>query len=494
MGLKCLGGFPIPTQREKFLGAVLLASVLGGCSGGAASSASDLPGISSTAESRHGPHKGSAPAATASPSSGSQAPTGGAAVSSSGPLANHILTYQMTLSSSNTSFGNSFSNAAPYLNYVIASPGDSAAIRAAGIKTGYYFDLHSICTSNITGACLIGEISIPESAFEHTCDGSNARIINTHSGGVTQYVSDVTSAGLLQALANVYAYDAQLGSWDFGFDDDAEDMSESYPYLSYINEATGQSQSPAPYCNFNESAYQAGMLSYLNSSSIPLIGNTLMPSSSSAPSAGIHLFGSPSLIGGMLENIYGNSGSDSSHAKESGAIWQSEENSELAAANAKRLFVGYEHVGGTDSTGIDQRNYVYASLLLSFSPSSTVLAEDGTVTNSGIEVNPEAMLVPGNPLVGEPSNISSLRKSGGAYVREYANCSYSGQPIGQCAAVVNSNASGNVAMPSLSQKYAHTAVISGAGVVSGIDDGTVDLQGPNAPSSINAEEAYILTK
>jgi hypothetical protein len=414
------------------------------------------------------------------------------ASSSSGPT--HILTYQTPLTSSNTTFGSSFSTPANYLDYAITNGPDSVKIRSAGIKTGYYFDLHSVCSSNDFGACLIGSITIPESAFEHTCDGTNARITDTHSAGVTQYVTDATSSGLRQALGNLITGSALTGSWDFAYDDDAQDMSEAYPYMTFLNANTGAPQNPAPYCNFSESSYLAGMLSYYNSSSISIIANNLEPSGSSSASAGTKFFAAAPLIGGMLEGIYGSSFNGPSRSKESGSIWQSEENSELATANANRLFVGYEHVGGTDSTGIDQRNYIYASLMLSYSLNSTVLAEDAVKTNSGIQVNPEALLVPTSPLVGEPSNISSLQKSGGAYVREYANCYYSGKSIGQCAAVVNPNSSGSVSMPSFSQSYSHTAIISGAGVIPGVDNGSVNLNGPSAPSSIGAEEAYILTK
>lgn len=515
--------FPIFTRREKLLGIGMLASILPGCGGGAALSTPPSPPtetlstetLSSEALSTESHHRhwnpgqppssaGASGSSWGSSSSGSSnGPSGGSssfsgAGNGSPPAPQgagaHILTFQMTITSSTMSFGNSFSYVAPYLNYAVTTPDVSAASRAAGITTGYYLDLHSICQSGMTGACLIGQISIPESAFEHTCDGMNARILDTHSSGVTQYVSDATSGGLRQTLANAIAYNAQQGSWDFIFDDDAQDLSEIYPYMNYMNAVTGAPQIPAPYCNFNESSYRAGMVNYYKSSSLPVIGNTLMPSGSTAPSLGVKFFGAAPLIGGMIEGIYGDSFNGPDRNKESGTIWQSEENSELAAAYVNRLFIGYEHVGGTDANGIDERNYIYASLMLSFSPKSTVLAEDGTPTNSGLLVNPEALLVPANPLQGEPSNISALQKSGGAYVREYAKCTYAGQSIGQCAAVVNSNNWGSVPMPSLRQSYTHTAVISGAGVVSGIDNGSVNVKGPWAPSSIGAEEAYILTK
>jgi hypothetical protein len=400
----------------------------------------------------------------------------------------------MTLTPSNTSFGNSFATVAPYLDYAVTSPEASGAARAAGIKTGYYVDLHSICQSSMAGACLMGLIPIPESAFVHTCDGSNARIVDTHSAGVTQYVSDATSGGLRKTLSNTIGYYSQRGSWDFVFDDDAQDLSEIYPYMPYRNAESGAPQHPSPYCNFNESTYRSGMLNYYQSSSLPVIGNTLMASGSSGSSLGVKFFGASRLIGGMIEGIYGDSFNGPDRSKESGMIWQSEENSELATANANRLFIGYEHVGGTDANGIDERNYIYASLMLSFSLKSTVLAEDGTDTKSGLLVNPEALLVPENPLKSEPSTISALQGSGGAYVREYAKCSYGGGAIGPCAAVVNPNSWGSVPMPSLTQRYAHTAVIHGAGVLDGTDDGWVDLKGSGAPSSIDAREAYILTK
>ena len=428
--------------------------------------------------------------ATATPADGTTAQSAVLQQGGAGPA--HILTLQQPLTASMV--GNNFSQAGKYLNYAITDVTNNTSVRAAGIKAGFYFDIHALCQSNNFGACLVGMVTTPESAFEHTCDGTNSRITDTHSGGVTQFVTDATSSGIRQVLANTISY---FGSktWDFGLDDDAQDMSEISPYYNFVNYNTGAPQNPAPYCNFNESTYLSGMQAYYASSSIPIIANSLMPSGSSSASNGTKYFnGAAPLIGGMLEGAYADSFNGPDRYKESGMIWQSEENSELATANANRLFVAYEHLGGTDATGLDERTYTYASLMLGFSLNSTVLAEDGTAVNSGVYVNPEALLVPTSPLVSEPSNISSLQKNGGAYVREFANCYYNGNSIGACASVVNSNASSSVSMPALSRSYAHTAVISGAGVVSGVDSGSVNVNGPSAPSTIQAKTAYILVQ
>jgi len=130
---------------------------------------------------------------------------------------------------------------------------------------------------------------------------------------------------------------------------------------------------------------------------------------------------------------------------------------------------------------------MYASFLLTYSPSLSIISEQFD-TPSNFHVEPESQLVALRPLVAQPGNISGLQYSRGIYGCEYAACYLDGKSIGACAAAVNSNAVGTSGAFPWPRKYKHTLALSGGGV---LDGGSVDASGPVPPASIGGQDAVI---
>jgi hypothetical protein len=408
----------------------------------------------------------------------------------------HIMTFQQHLASNQvTTFGNNYGAVGPYITYALTDSIANPALRAAGVKTGFYSTVHTLCDPQTYGECTPQASQAPASVFAKTCAGDKVTF-SSPSSSLTQYQTDASQSTDLSSLLNtVIATATSDGThFDFAFDDNAYVPGDSLGWEKWYDFTTGAVVSPGPFCNYTNAAYISGMRSLYTNATLPVIANSLQaPDNAPAVSLGVQYYnGVPNLWGGMLEYIYGTNLSSASRIKESGSIWQSEENTQLATSNAQRLFIAYEHVGGTDAAGLDERLYIYASLMLSFDNASLVMAEDVTNNTSHVNVNPEEQLVPTQPLIAQPSTISSLAQAGGAYAREFAACYYAGKAIGPCATVVNSNASGSVAFPSLSRSYGHTAVISGAGIVPNYDNGAMTFNGAAHSSTLAAREAVIV--
>lgn len=419
------------------------------------------------------------------------------AVGSSSIAQTHIMTFQQQLASNNhTSFGSNYGGAGPYLTYALTDATADSALRAAGVKTGFYQTVHTICVPQSYGECNPQASQAPAAVFATTCNGDQVTY-SSPTSGLVQYQTDPAQSGPLTTLLNSVIATATANGvkYDFVFDDNSNVPGDSLSWQRWYDFTTGQPTSPSPYCNYSNSEYINGMRALYTNISLPAIANALnAPDDAPAASAAVGYFpGVTNLWGAMLEYAYGSNVSTSSRLKESGNIWQSEENTQLATSNAHRLFVVLEHVGGTSTAGLDQRLYVYASMMLSFDNTSLVMEQDGTTNASGINVNPEAQLVPTQPLVSQPSTIGTLAQGGGSYAREFAACYLAGKSIGPCASVVNSSSSATVSFPTLSRSYGHTAVISGSGIVPSVDNGSMTFTGSAHPSQLAPQEAVIVS-
>ncbi|MDQ6824199.1 MAG: hypothetical protein M3007_01900 [Candidatus Eremiobacteraeota bacterium] len=166
--------------------------------------------------------------------------------------------------------------------------------------------------------------------------------------------------------------------------------------------------------------------------------------------------------------------------------WSQRENDELYLAAAGKQFWCLVGATGAASSETALRIYAYASLMLTYSLTSTgYWTYWQTDTPGQVEVYPETGLVPSNPVVGTPSSIISLR-AGNVYAREYKDCFYRGKDKGRCVVVVNpTNAVQTYAFGS---KYRHTFVLSGGGVLEG---GSVSTSGPAPSPSLGRASAVI---
>ena len=197
------------------------------------------------------------------------------------------------------------------------------------------------------------------------------------------------------------------------------------------DEAVGTAYSAQQPCGYTLPKWIASETRLQRELGFPVIYNALsdMPSHSIAAEIALN----STAIGGMMEQCYAQSAPDT---RSSGWRWAATENTELQMARAKKYFFCY----GNDLTPADQaqdsRRFVYASFLLTYDPSSSVLWEYYG-TPSGGHVMPESQLVALDPLVKTVRSVDDLRTPGGIYTREYRRCFIAGRPAGACIVAVN---------------------------------------------------------
>jgi len=264
--------------------------------------------------------------------------------------------------------------------------------------------------------------------------------------------------------SNWIASESQGVQWDAVFDDDANDVAET---------------SGTP-CGFSSSAWLSATQAELASvSPAPIIYNGLqLPNE-------ISLNAVSNVLGGMEEGCYSDS---NSRPKIYDPYWSQIENVEIAMAQQSKLFIclGRDSDNSSTATSIDSRLYTYASFLLTYTPSMSILW-DLYGTPSGFHVQPETKLVALNPVVSQPTDVSQLQESSGVYAREYQRCFVAGVLVGSCAAVVNADRSNAHSYP-FGSKYSHTVVLTGGGV---LDGGNLFTTGGPPPSSLGPTQAVI---
>jgi hypothetical protein len=394
----------------------------------------------------------------------------------------------------------------PYVDYAVVKPRDVNALHALGVRTGFYVTAHTICVPRTDGECQPSSRTMPEAAFVHSCSPPHGRVMwNPERSAENrrpfyQYLGDVRSPALARAwnrfLDSHRADEYGPLNYDFAFEDNAMVPGDNLNWQHYYVRGSQAEQSPRPYCGYSDRQFMRDELHLENQAHYPLILNALN-ASDRRPRASLavsYLPASRNAIGAMLEYVYGSTVNGPEREKEGGDIWRSEENTELAMVQGRKLFVGYEHNGGNDAHALDIRGYQLASLLLTFDPRYVALAQDGPGTRSGLGLNPEIGLVATEPIHATPASIRRLRTSTGAYAREFRACTVWGKPIGPCAAIVNPDESRSVQMSRLTQTYTHHLALSGSGVVAGIDTGKILLQQGLPAEALGPKEWQILAR
>lgn len=154
-------------------------------------------------------------------------------------------------------------------------------------------------------------------------------------------------------------------------------------------------------------------------------------------------------------------------------------------AQQGKFFICYSNDLTSASAAIAPRVYTYASYLLTYNLSTSMIWEYWGTT-SGYTVEPESELVATSPVVAAPSSVSSLQTSTGAYGRRYNTCYIAAKAVGPCAVVVNPDSANSHTFPYTG--YHHTLLLSGGGV---LDGGTISAAGPAPPSSLGPLTAAI---
>lgn len=354
--------------------------------------------------------------------------------------------------------------AAPYLSWAQTSVADSLGIHNAGIKTQVYIDPNWLASTDPLYP------GTTESDFSHTCSGS--RVTVSFGTSSSRYDTYPNSSTMRSHFASWVSAQKTLGWIDMLFEDNGG------PFSGYAKYPNGM---PCNYSSSNWISYAEGMN---NSVSVPIIMNGLNEfSSTTAPDLTI-VQQSSNTEGGNMEGCY----NDLSDPIDTGTSWQVEENTEIALARSGKYFECMGRDQASAASEYAARIFSYASFLLSYSPSRSVFASEW-YTPSKFHVLPETGLVALNPLVSEPSSISGLKQSSGAYGRQYGACYYRGTYVGACAVAVTHDYGATEPFPF--SGYTRTLTLSGYGV---LDGGTASTNGPPPPSYMAPYTAVIAFK
>ena len=342
--------------------------------------------------------------------------------------------------------------AAQWLTWAEVDAEGANELAPLGVKTIFY----TSPTRVIPGKPMYTD---DESEFAHTCGG--ARIASTWRGN--QYLTNPRSPVLLSAWREYVKRHFDAAHFDAVFVDNAAPV-----------------YTTAQPCGFDLDDWLNAEVQAQRDLGYPVIYNALSATNGSSVSAEMTL--NRSAIGGMMEECYSRL---RPKTKSTGAQWWVTERTELLMAQSHKYFFCY----GRDLTPADQaydaRVYTYASFLLTYDPSTSVLWEYYQ-TPSGGHVMPESALVALDP-VKHVSRIEQLRDGNGIFVREYRRCYVRGKPLGGCAAAVNSDDDSH----SLDLRgYHHTLVLHGSGV---FDGGSISEDGA-LPSRLAPASAVIAFK
>jgi hypothetical protein len=403
---------------------------------------------------------GSVVVGTASPAPSTTAP------------AQHILTMARMLGYQGATCC-TLAQAQPYVTWLFNLPqSDTANATSLGMKSLFYQD------------ATVGFSTPGDTDWWKTLQNNAQDIARDCAGNIigsppSEEYGDITQAGW-RSLWNGVA--ANVGSG----------------YTALFADGAGDVGSGALPCGTTDSTYVADMATMFSGTPFQVIANNVFESA--AMGTNWHTVDSgANVIGAMADsdcyvdaNAYGMGNVDFAITQGMHSYgyavddWSQREDDELYLGQQQKLFVcliGASHLASSETA---LRTYAYASLMLTYSVrSTTYFTYWKTNGSTQVEVYPETGIVPANPVVATPSDVSAL-KVGGVYVREYQDCFYRGVDEGGCAFVVNPT-TGTQTIPVLSRSYGHSVTLSGGGVLEG---GNAGFSGP-APKSLSSGSAVI---
>jgi hypothetical protein len=350
--------------------------------------------------------------------------------------------------------------ARPYLDWASVTVPDSNRFSHAGIKTIYYTDPNRVSPGQKL-------YTSDESTFAHDCAGD--RITINGRPGPTYQMNPMSPdlAALWKAWVDRVI---QSGAhYDAIFDDSADSVYNT---------------SALP-CGFNQISWTEASNLMNKSLGQPILYNGLgtLADGFNNPPPSIKLNGST--YGGTLEGCYANPTVQNPSPKL--VVWNNYETTELTMSSMQKPFVcrGFSHFPAESSLSI--RTYMYASFLLTYDLSSSMISEKFT-TPGNLEVFPEDGFVATNPLIPLPATVAALQTSTWTFGRQYAACYLWGQSIGSCATVVNADTANQTHPFPWPGVYQHTLVLTGAGV---LDGGTANAAGPAPSTTLPGTSAVI---
>jgi hypothetical protein len=349
--------------------------------------------------------------------------------------------------------GLAWSRYAPWLTLAETDPLDARPIGAAGIKTMLYTDPNRIGINDPI-------YSLGENVFAHTCSGDRL-VDNLHLT-----LTNPNSAALRSSWKRTVTKYMDFSHADYLRMDDA-------------NNAIGGMGALRP-CAYDPNAWLASTRSLISTVPYKVIYNRLgVGANYPGFEIPVEIALNDVAAGGMMEGCYLSIQRGKYKTPIFGIkFWLNSENVELRMAAERKTFLCYTTNTMDSASSHDLRMFAYASFLLTYDPQSSVLWEYFR-SPSGFHVQPETKLVPKQPLLPAPKDISGLLTSTGVYGREYAQCYVGGTSVGACATVVNPDPSSSHAFPY--SRYHHSLILNGGGA---LDGGTIDINGPSPPPTL----------
>ncbi|MGH7661985.1 MAG: hypothetical protein ACRENA_13865, partial [Vulcanimicrobiaceae bacterium] len=259
---------------------------------------------------------------------------GAAATSPSTTVQTHVLTGDYLGGYAGTKTVTA-SQAAPVLSWAEVAAVDANNISAAGIKTLDYIDPFRQASTDPL-------YSSDDSTFAHDCSGNRIPI---YLQSATQYLMNPGSTNLENAINVWQAAESNTGHIDAFFYDD-------------IDTLYGVSATP---CDPPSTSWDSLIASFIATSQHPVVFNGYGMNADSGA-----LIGLPSVRGGMVEGCYGDAGS-STPPYVTGSTWTQNENLELAAAAAQKLFFCYNAPTTDAASSLGLRQFIDSSFLLTYS-------------------------------------------------------------------------------------------------------------------------------
>ena len=352
---------------------------------------------------------------------------------------------------------------APYLTWAANPwPANAPAVRAAGMKVYTYTNPNRVFWHD--SDFFTSLVAAKPSVIATDCSGNRISVPAYGGGDLLDPRVALLTTLWQQAIVNREA-ENPAARWDAVFED-------------YTDDVLYASGTP---CGYSQSGWQTATINMTEAQGVPIIFNGLSIGLSELPIAD-----ATNVIGGVYDGCYTNRSLTSDY-KVTAQTWVTTENIEIAMAQKNKTFWCLGKAKQTAATSQDSRIFADASFLLTYSLLSSLLWES-YATPSNFPVMPESQLVPTQPLVSIPSDVSALQLAGGAYGREYLQCYYRTRPMGPCAVVVNADRSKTEPFP-YGTKYRHTLTVSGDGVYEG---GIAAMNGP-APASILAPGTAVIS-
>jgi hypothetical protein len=381
-----------------------------------------------------------------------------------GTAPSHVMTAAIVWGYGGVPTSVSIASVKPYVTWVQTGSSYASEMRSNGLKVDIYENFWRNYSSDNPNVGYVdlkpGGAHAPAEA--KTCAGS-VIYDPSYGGGYEADARSSYAAGHAQVFNN-YRISEYGGHYDAVFSDD-----------------TGAMGGISLPCNWSNSAYQSAVNAVDASLKVPVFVNTLGAAANPVDQVGYA--SASNVIGAMCEICFAAYNSSGVDYPQTGSFWQGIEDAAIDLVNEHKIFWDYARAIGNPSSETSLRNYIYASFLLTYSPSYSMLQE-AFKSAYAFPVMPETGFVPLNPTT-TASTVTGYLTSTGAYMRQYGACYYRGSYKGKCAVVVNPGSS-TVSIPTTA--YTHSLGLVGGGV---LDGGYVTFTN-SRPSSLGPAQGVIL--